>query len=253
MSERSAPDRSPRQLGLLIPAFLLLGIGSWSLTEAFLELRAAKELRGLEADEQTIRVGTFAQGEVAHLQFNLTNHGTKAVKLLRVDPSCGCTKVSPSANDVLPHESVIIEADWNVESSRGDVSTLLIVGYLEHGSSEMKRLVLTARAIVEPDIIIEPDEIRFIDNEMGRAHIRLSPGRLQQFRVLDAWSETQTIAAEVQSSKRTVVVTYDPARWKPAHSAFRMTKILVKTNSPNEPIMRIPVSFLKSQGLPARM
>jgi hypothetical protein len=241
MSETIRGNRSRTQFGILIPAILLLGIGSWTLSDAYMASRVAAESRTLEADEATIDVGTFGQGEVAHLRFTLTNHGKQPVKLLRIDPSCGCTKARPSREHIPPGESVTIQADWELGGSRGETSTQLSVAFIEDDAEELEILWLTAVADVQPDIHFQPTQVQFTLGTPAESVVQLIPGRMQEFKVLDAWSSTPGILVQPLVGRREIMVSFDPTGWKPSKRVGQQPLISIKTNSPNEPVINVPI------------
>jgi hypothetical protein len=252
MSETIRGKRARPQLGLLIPAILLLGVGFCALSDAFRASRVGLESRTLEADEATVHLGSLGQGDVAQVQFMLTNHSKRAASLLRIDPLCGgCTQVRPSRERVPPGESVTIDAQWDLASYRGHSSTQLSVAFIEDGAEELQVLWLTASADVEPDIRLQPAEIEFVANRAAQSAVHLSPGRMRQFEVLDAWSDTPGIHVQLAEGSTEVVVCFDPTAWKRTEPVRNKPVVSIKTNSPHQPVITVPVNM--SSPLPSVM
>ena len=92
-------------------------------------------------DKEIHIFGTLKEGEIVSYSFIFHNTGGSAVKLIKVEKSCGCIDLNYSKNDVLPGESSTIEVVLN---SSGEWGNLIREVTLETSNGEKKELQIGA-------------------------------------------------------------------------------------------------------------
>jgi len=88
---------------------------------------AAFMIYGVEAqpklaiDSMTVNLGTMYSGQVKTSRIVLKNIGNQPLKILRIQPSCGCTTVRQPKSELKPNESDEVEVSFNSMLYRGPV------------------------------------------------------------------------------------------------------------------------------------
>ena len=75
----------------------------------------------LSIDNMTIDLGTMYNGNTKTGTITLKNIGTQPLKILRVQPSCGCTTVRQPKSELQPNESDVVEVSFSAVLYRGPV------------------------------------------------------------------------------------------------------------------------------------
>ncbi len=95
----------------------------------------------LEVSPESFDFGTVVYGEVAEQSFELKNIGSKALEILRLSTSCGCTKAKMAEGDkvIAPGESVKMEVSFDpaVHKDDSDLGELTRVVYIRTNDSEI--------------------------------------------------------------------------------------------------------------------
>ena len=81
----------------------------------------AKSQPKLAVDSMTIDLGTMFSGQIKTGRVTLKNIGNQPLKILRVQPSCGCTTVRQPKSELQPNESDEVEISFNSMLYRGPV------------------------------------------------------------------------------------------------------------------------------------
>lgn len=200
----------------------------------------------LQADEVRFDLGTIGQGESRDHLFALTNRGTCNISIASVQPTCTCTVAEFPFERIEPGRTVPLRLALNAGAARGDKHVDCNVLYLVGRS--LRRLTLTLVATVEPDIVASAESLSFSPSARSR-DIVLSPGRLSSFKVLDVKCSHPSFRADArrENDDRTIVhVSFQDDK---RSGSFRQSALLVTTDSANEPLLRIPLSW---DAVPAR-
>jgi hypothetical protein len=75
----------------------------------------------LSVDTMDIDLGVMYNGATKAGKIKLKNIGNQPLKILRVQPSCGCTTVRQPKKELLPGESDVVEVSFNSTLYRGMV------------------------------------------------------------------------------------------------------------------------------------
>jgi hypothetical protein len=96
----------------IITAFITLFMLGWG---------SALAQPKLEIDSMTVDLGTIYSGAIKTGTITLRNIGNKPLKILHVQPSCGCTTVRQPKSELQPNESDEVEVSFNSTLYRGPV------------------------------------------------------------------------------------------------------------------------------------
>jgi hypothetical protein len=113
---------------------------------------------GIAFESETCDLGSVVQGEQPDCTFTFTNRGTEDLRILHVEPTCGCTTALLSAPLSRPGERGAIRVVFDSDNFVGEV-----VKEVEVRTSDPARpsLTLRVKALVEPEIDLEPREVTF--------------------------------------------------------------------------------------------
>jgi len=75
----------------------------------------------LAIDSMTVDLGAMYSGQVRTGRIVLRNIGTQPLKILHVQPSCGCTAVRQPKSELQPNESDEVEVSFNSMLYRGPI------------------------------------------------------------------------------------------------------------------------------------
>jgi hypothetical protein len=79
----------------------------------------------LSIDNMTIDLGTLYNGASKTGTITLKNIGDQPLKILRVQPSCGCTTVRQPKSELQPNESDVVEVSFNAALYHGPIEKYL--------------------------------------------------------------------------------------------------------------------------------
>jgi beta-xylosidase len=97
-----------------------------SLGAVIFNVRAA-ETGALQFVQPDLPLGALTNGQEVSVTFVLTNGTDKVVKIATVDPSCHCTSVEKSPDEIPAHGSGAVELIFNSSRSDGPVTQSIVV------------------------------------------------------------------------------------------------------------------------------
>ena len=115
-------------------------------------------------ESEACDLGSVVQGEQPDCDFAFTNAGTEDLRILHLDPTCGCTTALLSAPLARTGERGAIRVVFDSENFAGEV-----VKEVEVRTNDPARRSVTLRvkALVEPEIDFEPRVASFDDVRGG--------------------------------------------------------------------------------------
>lgn len=133
---------------------------------------------------ETCDLGSLVQGEQPVCDFTFANRGSAELRVLQVEPSCGCTSALLVAPALLSGESGAVRVVFDSSDFAGEV-----VKEVEVRSNDPVRPVVTLRvkALVEPEIDFEPRAVTFANVQAGAAHaqtVMLTNRRAEPVRIV---------------------------------------------------------------------
>jgi len=194
--------------------------------------------------------GKVAPGEKIVHDFVIRNEGDAPLTLTDVRPACGCT-VAEFDETIAPGAAGKVHAVLDTSSFKGGIAKGITV---LTDDPQNPRLELTMKAMVEPLIHVQPGYARFIQpqlSEPGTVEQRIFTATFDDLRILDVESPypfvtvTHQLAPEDARHEEGVgpqyvlTVTLD---YMKAPIGSLADFIVVETNHPRQPELRIPVS-----------
>jgi hypothetical protein len=146
--------------------------------------RAAAPSPGIVFAAETCELGSVVQGELPVCEFAFFNRGEADLRVLRVEPSCGCTTALLSKPVLRAGERGAIRVVFDSANFAGEV-----VKEIEVGTNDPARgsITLRVQALVEPEIDFEPRVVTFADVRAGEAPsqtVMLTNRRAEPVRIL---------------------------------------------------------------------
>lgn len=138
-------------------------LAAWALIAA-VPTPAAASPPVISFASEICELGSVIQGEQADCVFTFTNGGSDDLRILQVEPTCGCTTALLTAPLLRAGEQGGIRVVFDSESFVGDV-----VKEVEVRSNDPARRSVTLRvkALVETEIDFEPRVVAFDDVRPG--------------------------------------------------------------------------------------
>lgn len=195
---------------------------------------------GLAFSPAVQEFGTVGQGAKLEAVFTLTNHYPGPIEIVDVQTGCSCRTASVSQKSLSPGEAATMTLTWSIGTRRGEASETVWVIHTTPDESKHVWARVHLGAVVEPDIVFTPRPVTFRSGEAGVVRVRLTPGRMPTFTASDPYGNTRLLAARYLPQTTEVEVRYTPSGERDDHPGL---EVLVKTSSPNEPLLRIPVTI----------
>lgn len=107
---------------------------------------------------KVIDLGKITQGQVAEGKIEFVNRGSAAVEIESIQPSCGCTAVTPSKMVYNPGETAVIPFSLKTVGFHGVVRKTIKVVFK---NTEPKTFTFTAQANVITELNITPNFVNF--------------------------------------------------------------------------------------------
>lgn len=101
----------------------------------------------LTMETTTHNFGTVIEGQIARVEFKVTNTGTEPLILTNVQASCGCTTPKWPREPIAPGATAVIIAEYNSNGRPGTFTKNIFV-YSNGGTAT---LTITGNVIKEPE------------------------------------------------------------------------------------------------------
>lgn len=194
--------------------------------------------------ESDYNFGRLLKGEKLQKTFHFKNVGDAPLVVERVRTSCGCTAALLSAEELAPGESGEVTTTFDSTRFRGPVVKTI---YLYTNDPKQQVTQFFLRGTVAEEIVLNPDRISLgpiPPDTPAKAKVTLTnkgktPLILGQLRVTAKEFDARLSAAELPPEGATEVeITVLAPKGKSRISGY----VLVPTNHPRNPEIRIPVS-----------
>lgn len=182
-------------------------------------------------------LGECEQGTVQDVSFTVQNNRPGAISLLRIQKTCSCIDAAIEKEVLQPGESGSVSAKWSLGNVRGKRFLPVPVVLRAHGKGDEEIMVLYAVAVVRGDIEFEPSTVTFRANASASERVRVQY-RTGRFHVLGASSTHPCVEAAWNPHDRLVSLVFLPKAWPRIGEGV---EVIVETNRPDEPTIRIPV------------
>lgn len=188
--------------------------------------------------------GKVKEGATVEATFDVKNDGVAPLEIQRLLPACGCTIVEADKKTLQPGEATQFHAKFDTRGFFGEKSKSIRVYSNDPKSASM---LLTLKGEIEREFTVTPPKVFFGDVLRGETPSLsfniTAPG--VKFYDIATRSEAIDVFHEDSPVDGGKIVT---VRLKPeAPLGILRTTVTVKTSSPNEPVVAIPV-FAKVQG-----
>lgn len=90
-------------------------------------LNGASAQPKLAIDSMTVNLGDMYSGQIRTGHIVLRNIGTQPLKILHVQPGCGCTTVRQPKSELQPNESDVVEVSFNSSTYRGPIEKYVTI------------------------------------------------------------------------------------------------------------------------------
>lgn len=204
---------------------------------------------GLVADNQKVDLGKLRQQEKHSAEFLLTNRSSRAIRILRVHSSCGCTVSKITTHHLEPDGTAVVSATVSTSTRRGDFSSNLTVVYTSQGDENPQgdqALQLKIAGNVVPSYDVKPTELSFADGGTADAVVSLVPRYSTGFRIAKVFSSHPAISitdlASISGARsHSFIVHFDPKHWLRGDTSIPF--ITIRTNEAREPTFTIRVNI----------
>lgn len=138
-------------------AFAFCALAAWAIFAAVPD-HAIASSPAITFGSENCDLGSVIQGEQPDCVFSFTNTGDEYLRIIQVEPTCGCTSALLTAPLLRAGEHGGIRVVFDSDNFAGDV-----VKEVEVRSNDPARgsVTLRVRAIVEPEIDFEPRVVAF--------------------------------------------------------------------------------------------
>jgi hypothetical protein len=194
----------------------------------------------LIVEEPVLDLGKVGQMETLRAEFRLVNHFPIAVTVKELLKGCSCAEAEVSPERLEPGQSATLTIGWRTGGRRGKASEVVTVLAMPDNAEGVVTVQVRLTALVEPDVLCEPAEVRFERSQPGTITLRFTPGRMPGVQIRSAYPSMSALQTSVDPAAGTVVVRYDPAKLDGDEPG---ASVMVQTTSPKEPWVTVPVAF----------
>ncbi len=192
-------------------------------------------------EEETFDFGSVQQGVVVERDFRIANHGDVPLVISNVLADCGCTVASYNPAPLAPGDSSVIKAKFDTAGFQGlRVKTLRVFT----NDSTRPLATLSFKGPVVRDVEVSPSRFYFGTVNKGEevsASAKISTNRSAPVKILDVESRSEHVSVGLApgSDDRSSVLHASLKSTAPL-GLFR-DRVVVKTSSPKNPVVNIPV------------
>ncbi|MDW7645986.1 MAG: DUF1573 domain-containing protein [Desulfuromonadales bacterium] len=226
--------------------------GVWAgflLVVLFSGLALAQEPR-LRAETTNFRFGEIYQGQQLEHAFRLENTGNAPLLIERIRSSCGCTAALLSEYQIEPGQSAQLRVTFDSTRFRGPVVKTVYV-YTNDPLHRVAQFYL--RGQVTPELVLEParaDLGALEAGAVGEAAIVIGNVGPQNIAIQDIQTDLQdvraTLSSEMLQAGGSVTLHITVAAGEGA--VKRKGYVVISTDSPYSPVVKVPVSFSVLRG-----
>lgn len=226
-------------------ASLMVGTisGALAIWLTFLATNRPTGEQGLVARDPICDLGSVRQGVDVEARFELANDAGGPIRIAKVVKSCRCMNISLSSRDLSPGEKTVLKCVWDTSGLRGQSAANLSVSYGEPGAvnERSRHLDLRITGDVVPFFNYSPNQLTFdLKRKSSRAvELHASNGH-SEIKFLSATCSHPAFVI-LSSQPRRVQVAFDPLLWQ--DGAPLLPELLIETNCPSEPLLRVPLRF----------
>ncbi len=190
----------------------------------------------IKFEETSINIGSVKQevGTVTNV-FKFKNTGSDTLKIIMVQPSCGCTSVKYTNDPVLPGNEGTIETIYDAAKNHGEFKKSIIV-YTNDRSNPHILLYLLGHIIPKEKTIVERKykqgygNLRMVNNHFMIEKININDKKTQKLCIYNAWGKTM----KLEFKNIPVWVTIKPCKLKLKAQKEAEIEIIYDANKRNK-------------------
>jgi hypothetical protein len=197
----------------------------------------------ISADALAWNFGKLSQGDQAYHAFILTNEGSGPLRILELNPSCGCTSAIAGKRELAPGERTEIRVTLHAQGLKGKVAKGVDV---VSDDPVTPHLNLALQAEVESDVLVASDTLTFLDlgpRDHLKASLKLESGTPHPIYVADAdLSEAPWLGVATRTVGKDLLVDFElmASKLPPAQAAGEDTVVLHLLNpNPSQVTLRV--------------
>jgi hypothetical protein len=231
--------------GAVLTALAIIAIAFLSLAQP----GSSQTGPSLTVEEPVRDIGIVESGATVTHTFVLRNDGDAVLEIINVDPDCGCTVVEYDRR-IAPGQTGKIKAEVDVSTFFGPIAKYLVVFTNDPSNPEFS---LAVKVEVRPLVQIHPGYVRFLSvvgETVERSDQTIWASDIENLEIRNVRSPYRFVSAEVHEAKegeersegqgRQWVIEVELAPNAPVGPMADY--IVLDTNHPKKPQMRIPVS-----------
>jgi hypothetical protein len=204
------------------------------------QLPSRSQLRSiLQADSASFDFGTVNEG-IHKRAITLRNFSRKTVYVNRVWRGCACQEASVPTQ-IGPNEKAQLEVTWDVRGRHGNTGSKIAIAHcweLEQATDRMPTLLIDLVATVNPDFELSQNSIDFSSTSELSAIVKLIPRNLTVAELVSIETSHPSVRVELTSPTE-FRCSYDETN----KDTFGEVYVTLHTNSPNSPLIRVPVTL----------
>ena len=197
--------------------------------------------------DRTFDFGTVKQGASVTQAFSLENVGKEPLQILDVQADCGCTVAQPESKTIGSQSSSKLNVVFNTSGFHGyKVKTVRVYT----NDAKNSPVSLSLKGNIQRDVDVEPARLYFGNVLKGGGDLVKSV-KFQRFSSEDI-SITEVVSRSEYVTVKLNESGFDVKLSKEIPFGVFRDKILVKTNSPETPIIHLPIFARISGDLTAK-
>ncbi|HEY6953099.1 MAG TPA: DUF1573 domain-containing protein [Bacteroidota bacterium] len=201
----------------------------------------------LAIDKMTVDLGTIYNGATKTGTITLKNIGNQTLKILRVQPSCGCTTVRQPKSELQPNESDAVEVSFNSTLYHGPVEKYVNIE-TNDPTSQYVAVKLTATIKEELAPVGSSYSVWLGNIAIGKKvdqTVRFANLSGRTISIKGITSSSNRISANVESTtvkpSDTLSVHFTAVAQNPGYDTATLT---IETDSKNQPTVELKVYFV---------
>lgn len=204
----------------------------------------AQESR-LLVESTDFRFGEIYQGQQLEHSFRLENTGDAPLLIEKIRSSCGCTAALLSDYQIQPGQSAQLRVTFDSTRFRGPVIKTVYV-YTNDPRHRVAQFYL--RGQVTPELVLEParaDLGALQAGAVGKATVAIGNVGPQNITIQEVQTDLQDVQATLSSKLLSAgeSVTLHIAVAVREGAVKRKGYVVISTDSPYSPVVKVPVSF----------
>jgi hypothetical protein len=195
---------------------------------------------------EVIDLGRVLEGQTVDGDVRFINSGTEPLHVLGVQTSCGCTAARLQKTDFSTGDTAIVHFTLRTGGFHGLIRKMLTVDF---ENQLVNDLAVYIQATVFSELEVKPSFLNFQSVPQSKDiavadTISVFNTSNRTVKVLNVSCDSQQIQIDVHRfsipSNQNILI---PVVLRPQKSEYQHATVTIETDSPNKPVIRIPVLF----------